>query len=670
MQPKKPGLILILTFFILSTAVLVPVVPVWAAPALVLSQTSGPTGTLVEIRATGFDISETTASVTFSNASTTFKEKVIAAVPVVSGNCTVSFHVPVFPRGLYTVTVETLTSESAGATFQIIPAIALKTPSGQTGSQISVTGTGFNANNTINGYFDNSLINTTTSDSNGSFSNLLITIPETYKGIHSIRAADSSGPSSSIEYTVLPRLSVIPVEASVGNQVNVSGTGFSPTSSISFSLDNLLIDSVVTTNPAGSFTATPLTVPIIYSGEHTLKATDLTGALATATLSTKGVFSINPQSGPANTLVTISGIGFGPNKNIIVTFNGVNIGTYPSVVTSDANGNFSAAITIPGTASGTFPVAVTDGTTSLTANFTAAATAKATQNQGPVGGNIPINGNGFNAGNTINIKFDDVQIGTATADNTGAFSAILPAPVTTAGEHKVVATDGVNSINFIFTIIPFAKINTDNGHVGSEIIVSGTSFKPKGTINIKFGDLKVPSTNADGNGVFSTTFKAPAVRGGKQVITVTDETTTFIFNFNMETAPPLAPELLSPTKESKADALAELRLAPVTDPSGITYKLEVSHDSSFSDLLIEKSGLTSPKYQLNEEEKLLPTSQDQPYYWRVRAIDGAFNESIWSPVFTFVVGFTLPLWVWYAVGVIAAVLLFGTGFFLGRYQGR
>jgi hypothetical protein len=669
MPPKKSGVIFFLLVFVSAMAVIIPASPVWGAgPAVVLSQSSGPAGTAIEVKGTSFNATstDTSASITFGASNSANTAIVVPAVAVVGGAFSASFQVPAFPRGSYAVTVNTLSSETAAATFQIFPSIVLKTPSGQTGSQISISGNGFNAGNTISGYFDNTVVNTTTADSYGAFSNLLITIPETYKGLHTIKATDSSGPSSSVNYTVNPKISVVPAEASVGNQVNVSGSGFASSSPITFSLDNLSILSLITTNSVGSFTATALTIPIIYSGEHTLKAQDFSGSFATAGLTTRGVFNINPQSGPANTVVTVSGVGFGPGKNIIITFNGVNIGTNPPVVTSDANGNFSASLTIPGTASGTFPVAVTDGSTSLTSTFTAAATAKATQNQGTVGGNIPINGNGFNAGNTINIKYDGVQIGTATADNNGAFSAILPAPVSTAGEHKVVATDGVNSINFIFTIIPSAQANVDNGHVGTEIIISGTAFAPKGTVNIKFGNFQAASAIADGNGVFSTSFKAPAAKSGKQLISVSDGTTTFTFNFTMETTPPTAPVLLSPPKEAKADALTEFQWTPVTDPSGVTYYLEVSHDSAFSILLIEKAGLSTPKYQISEADKLGTTGQDQPYYWRVRAVDGAFNESAWSPSWTFVVGMTLPSWIWYPIGVIVVVLFFGAGFYLGR----
>jgi hypothetical protein len=667
MQSKKLGLILSLIVFMSVIAVVAPAIPIWGAPpTVVLSQFSGPAGSIVEVTGTSFNGTAAQATITFGVPGSTYTAYVSSAIPINGGTFYAGFQVPNFPRGNYTVTINTSIPETATSQFQIIPTITLKSTSGQAGNQINISGTGFSAGSTISGFFDNTVVNTTTADPYGIFSNLVITVPETYKGLHIIKAADPSGPSSPVNYSVNPKITVIPANAAVGGQVNVSGSGFTASSPLSFSLDNVNVSTTVTAGAAGSFSATALTIPPIFSGEHTLKTTDNTGLFATAVVNTKGAFSINPQSGPARTVVTISGIGFEAGKNIIITFNGVNIGTNPATVTSDAIGNFSASITIPSTASGTFPIAINDGTTSLTANFTASALAKATQTQGPVGGNIPINGNGFNAGTTISIKYDGVQIGTAIADNNGAFSAIFPAPVSAAGEHKIIATDGVNSINFIFTITPAAQASVDAGRVGTDIVVNGTAFTPNGTITIKYGNNQVAAVTADSKGVFSSSFKAPASKGGKYVITATDGVTTIPFDFTMETIAPAVPGLVSPAKDAKVEPLAEFQWAPVTDPSGVTYTFQLSKDTDSSVLLIDKPGLTTTKYQISENEKLQSTGKDKPYYWRVRAIDGAYNESAWSTPQPFVVGMTLPFWIWYPIGVLVVALVFILGFLIGR----
>ncbi len=110
----------------------------------------------------------------------------------------------------------------------------------------------------------------------------------------------------------------------------------------------------------------------------------------------------------------------------------------------------------------------------------------------------------------------------------------------------------------------------------------------------------------------------------------------------MDSTPPPAPTLASPAKDANVPALANFQWSPVTDPSGVTYTLQIARDAGFNSIVVQKTGLTTPSYQLTEQEKLDSTGKDKPYYWRVKAIDGASNESPWSTALTFTVGFHLP----------------------------
>jgi hypothetical protein len=62
----------------------------------------------------------------------------------------------------------------------------------------------------------------------------------------------------------------------------------------------------------------------------------------------------------------------------------------------------------------------------------------------------------------------------------------------------------------------------------------------------------------------------------------------------------------------------------VADPSGITYTLEVADNYDFlsASHIIRKTGLTETSCTLD----IAPGT----YYWRVKAVDGAGNESEWS----------------------------------------
>ena len=88
----------------------------------------------------------------------------------------------------------------------------------------------------------------------------------------------------------------------------------------------------------------------------------------------------------------------------------------------------------------------------------------------------------------------------------------------------------------------------------------------------------------------------------------------------------------------------------VFDPSGVTYIMEIDDNLSFFPLEpgMRKTGLTKPTCTM----RLAPGT----YYWRVKSIDGAGNESDWalSP-YRFQVGFFST---WYLVigGIIFAII--------------
>ena len=106
----------------------------------------------------------------------------------------------------------------------------------------------------------------------------------------------------------------------------------------------------------------------------------------------------------------------------------------------------------------------------------------------------------------------------------------------------------------------------------------------------------------------------------------------------------------------------------VTDPSGVKYTLQVATDADFTNVILQKPDLTESEYTLTDEEKLESVGEEEPYYWRVRAVDGAFNNSAWTTPASFRVGFifNIPTWGIYLLFGIGALLLGVLGFWLGR----
>ena len=84
--------------------------------------------------------------------------------------------------------------------------------------------------------------------------------------------------------------------------------------------------------------------------------------------------------------------------------------------------------------------------------------------------------------------------------------------------------------------------------------------------------------------------------------------------------------------------------------------------------MLEKTGLIEPTHTLTENEPLKANQKEAPYYWRVKAIDGAANESDWSTPVSFYVGtsVSVPGWAIYTLIGIGVVILGIFLFWLGR----
>jgi len=110
----------------------------------------------------------------------------------------------------------------------------------------------------------------------------------------------------------------------------------------------------------------------------------------------------------------------------------------------------------------------------------------------------------------------------------------------------------------------------------------------------------------------------------------------------------------------------------VTDDSlPITYTLQIATDENFTadSLVLEKPDLTTSEYEVTDKEEmdlLKLSTRSAPYYWRVKAIDAASNETGWTDPQAFCVGFTFPSWGIYTLIGLGGLLLLVLAFWLGR----
>jgi len=395
--------------------------------------------------------------------------------------------------------------------------------------------------------------------------------------------------------------------------------------------------------------------------------------------------SISPDEGTVTTEVRVSGSGFESNEDITIEFGSTDIDISRGDEDTSSSGAFTSYFNVPESVAGDHTVTVTVGSDEAEAEFTVEPAIVIDPDEGAVDDRILVSGTGFAYRENFTITFDGDEVGGDTTDGSGSFETYVNVPEVAAGEYEVEAEDDNNSASATFSIStevsvsPTTSVNSP-GHVGDELIISGTGFKPSSALTITYAsDPVVFTTTSESDGSFSYTLEVPASKAGEHTITASDSVSSISVTFYMESTSPQTPQPLLPYMEGKADSLAHFDWEDVTADIDdgvegslpITYKLQVATDADFTDLLVDKTGLTTSEYTLTEEEALESTNKEAPYYWRIRAVDAASNASAWTGAGTFIVGFifnfsNLSGWLLYVLIGVGALVLFFIGFWLGR----
>lgn len=568
------------------------------------------------------------------------------------------------------------------ATPVLAASITLDPVKGPPGTVVTVTGTGFTAGHIIDIQFQwSSLGQTIVVPANGIFT-ASFTVPEKdpdaspypYFLVQAWNyTTDSLQVTANFTMTGYAEITIDPEEGPVGTEVEISGEGFDSKEDIEVFWDDEddeldIIDGDEKSDSVGEFEDTIIEIPESTAGEHKIIVIGKdSGNTAEAEFTVEPEITIDPTSGSSGIEVTVSGTGFGSRSDVTIYFNGKEV----TDDTTDRDGSFTATFTVPEAAPGTHTIDAEDeDRNTATAEFTTAAKSAINPTTGKVGSAVTVTGTGFKANGTVVISFDNIQVAAVTADSSGAFSATFNAPPSTKGMHNITASDGLSTISSgTFEIQTTASLDQATGNVGTKLTITGNGFS--GQVTVKYDDKVIATSTADSSGVFSTSVSAPASTKGDHTITISDDTSTITQTFTMESEAPPIPELLLPEPDTKPKEPIHLDWEDVTDPSPpVIYILQIATDKNFSknSIVLEKAGLTDSEYTLTEEEKLEPAKKDAPYYWRVKAIDGASNESDWSKPRAFNTGFTFTMsgWLRYLLISLGALVLFIFGMWVGR----
>jgi len=478
--------------------------------------------------------------------------------------------------------------------------ITVSPDSGNVGDRVTIRGTGFGSVDVDIRYYFNDDYELIEEDfdvgTDGNFT-YRFDIPESYSGKHWIRVYKGSTLEDGAYFTVEPKIEMDDDEGFVGDEVEVTGTGFAEDEEdIKIRYDGDEVEQVeeAETDEYGTWTAT-FVVPESTGGEHDVGAkgddTDYDD-VDEVEFKVNPSISLNPTSGSVGDIVTVTATGFEDEEaNIKIKYDDEVVPQIEEAET-DEHGSWTATFKVPPSVEGSYKVDArgkyteygeVDDVTFKVAPGMKLAPATSSTSPGHVGLTITVTGGGFDPGVSLTITYGD-QTATTTTTSDGNFPSSGTVTFEAKGMHgaQKVAVEGMPGVSATFFM-------EDNPPAAPE-----------------------PLSPANGTGVGFV---------GK----------------------------VTPTFE----------WSNVTDASGIaSYELQISTNSTITapvvSLSIPGENVTALddtiSYTLPGDYAL----SGGTYYWRLRAVDAAANEGQWTIVQSFHAGGRLPLW-----GLIAIIALVG-----------
>jgi len=475
-----------------------------------------------------------------------------------------------------------------------------------------------------------------------------------------------------------PSIQVMPNEGTIGTQVYLKiinyqlnkqvivTFGSGTTIGAGTTVGTQTIVAATTTTDGSGYAVADFDLDIFPAGRYIIMADDGVNKLTTGFKVDPSIDLGNVVSGFVNDMVIIKGKGFAAQKLVYIGLDDHKIVT---TQTDDKGQFFDAALQIPPTVRGNHNIKVQDTENNVaTAVFNIRQQMTAMPTNIAVGDNVTIIGTGFQGVTDIMTYLDDKDVGVVQTDSNGGFMTSIKVPPCGDGGHKIKLDDGINKAYKDVTVSASLSVNPNNGFIGMQAGLQGNGFRPGFPVTISYDNIKLDGTTVQETGSFTQSFKVPVSRFGTHTISASDGINTQNAIFIVESTPPLAPSTTLPAEGSRVTKDAHFEWQVVTDPSGVSYTIEIAGDPKFTNLIMSQANLLTSYIDVTDDSKMLP-GRDAPYYWRVKAVDRASNESAWSPVSSFYKGHTLitiltnmPDWVKYVL-ICLGLVLFGFLFF-------
>ena len=440
------------------------------------------------------------------------------------------------------------TAPAATPTAVAAPTLTVTPPTSTRGGLVSVSGSGFAANERVDLTIDGvtAPITTITAMAAGALPATSVMIPYTATvGERTLTATGVTSHRTATAHVVLTQVTATliatPATTSRGGTTTLTGANWAPGEAITVTLSGVTTPiTVVHATTQGAFPSTVVTIPYTATrGTQTLTAMgEISKRTATTTITLNAVAATlvaTPSTTNRGGTTTLTGGNWAPDEAITVTLSGVT--TPITVVHATAQGAFpSTVITIPYSAThGTQTLTATGAVSKRTATATltlatVAATFAVTPAATNRGGLITLSGGSFAPNEAVTVTVDGVitPLATITATAQGTLSATgvsipysLPVgPHTlraTGAISKRAATAGIT----IAALTPSISVSPSAAAPGATVTVTGKGFGRQEQVTLALNGAAISTTTpiTTNNSAFSVSFTVPGtVLNGQNTI--------------------------------------------------------------------------------------------------------------------------------------------------------
>ncbi len=378
------------------------------------------------------------------------------------------------------------------------PAIFVSPSAGVSGTKVTVSGANFSSytGDQLSIYFDNTKVAPNVAvAANGTMYQVVFLVPDkVIPGNHAVNVEGSTGIvlATTQFYVAKPDVVLSRWSATVGSNITATCDGFHAGQLVTFQYYTAAEQDILSTAAAGDTgeCSVQFNVPAGASGSHEIIAEDEIGDYASANLEVTPSLNINLPVAIVGDRVEITGTGFNSNDEVDVILYGHTM----AIAETSYRGSFDALFNVPVIKAGIYSLEIQEaGQAVRWLDFTVRTKITVNVPTGNVGTSIQVDGVGFEVNSLVQIDYDTQEMTTVTADDTGTFTASFNVPISPAGPHNIIVTDGLNTEQTVFTMestpppVPDTYVPKSNSSVQAQVAFAwGTVYDPSEPVSYSF----------------------------------------------------------------------------------------------------------------------------------------------------------------------------------------